>query len=130
MVAAQLYGRPRDRVFHVLVSAEFESNREFYYPARKSVPIELKDKNGQPYVKETRFARVNLVPIPFVSMRDRLSESVLTEPKDPATRIRPRSEKIWKGLYALGDLAIESVGKRPDTRYGIKMDKTKIRITF
>jgi CRISPR-associated protein Csx14 len=34
------------------------------------------------------------------------------------------------GLYALGDLAIESVGKRPDTGYGIKMDKTKIRIIF
>jgi CRISPR-associated protein Csx14 len=34
------------------------------------------------------------------------------------------------GLYALGELAIESVGKRPDTRYGMKMDKTKIRITF
>ncbi|MCD6137795.1 MAG: hypothetical protein J7J91_04300 [Deltaproteobacteria bacterium] len=34
------------------------------------------------------------------------------------------------GLYALSEVAIESVGKRPDTRYGIKMDKAKIRIIF
>ncbi|RLB94190.1 MAG: TIGR02584 family CRISPR-associated protein, partial [Deltaproteobacteria bacterium] len=85
MLAAQFYGRSQDRVYHVLVSPEFESNREFYYPPRESVPIELKDKNGQRYVKETKYARVNLIPIPFVSVRDRLSESMLTEPRDPAT---------------------------------------------
>ena len=34
------------------------------------------------------------------------------------------------GLYALGELAIEPVGKKPDTRYGINMDKEKIRIIF
>ena len=239
MVAAQLYGRPQDRVYHVLVSPEFESNREFYYPPRKSVPIELKGKNGQPYVKETKYARVTLVPVPFVSIRDRLSENMLSEPKDPATLMlslvredpygltidlhgckltyknleldmmparlalyaffalqkkkckeelpscrgctecfvetqniverqdeitdlyrkisgtRPLDEmsdsgilgltpenfhsyksKIRQdlergfGLYALAELAIESVGKKPDTRYGIGMDKSKIRITF
>lgn len=239
MLAAQLYGRSQDRVYHVLVSPEFESNREFYYPPRKPIPIELKDKNGQPYVKETRYARINLVPIPFVSMRDRLSANMLDEPKDPATlmlslvreepyrltvdlaagklvykhleldlmparlaiyaffvlqkknckkdittcrdctecflemndiierqqeitdfyrRIAGTRElcemsdsgilgltaenfnsykaKIRKdlergfGLYALADLAIESVGRKPDTRYGIKMDKDRIRIVF
>lgn len=239
MLAAQLYGRPQDRVYHVLVSPEFESNREFYYPPRKSVPIELKGKNGQPYVKETKYARVTLVPVPFVSIRGRLSENMLSEPKDPATlmlslvreepygltidlhgckltyknleldmmparlglyaffalqkkdckedvascrgctecylevnEILERREKITElyakiagtrelcemsdtgirgltsenfhsykskirqdlergfGLYALADLAIEATGKKPDTRYGIKMDKGKIRIIF
>lgn len=32
MVAAQLYGQPRDRVYHVLVSPEFESSSVFFYP--------------------------------------------------------------------------------------------------
>lgn len=239
MLAAQLYGRPQDRVYHVLVSPEFESNREFYYPSKESIPVELQGKNGQPYVKETRYAEVNLIPIPFVSIREKLSESMLDQPKDPATlmlslvREEPYSLKIdlpggklayknleldmmparlalyaflalqkkncrldvpscrnctecflevneildqqrditdmygkiagtrelsemsdsgilgltpenfnsYKakirkdlergfGLYALTDLAIESVGKRPDTRYGINIDKEKIRIIF
>jgi CRISPR-associated protein (TIGR02584 family) len=70
MVAAQFYGRPQDRVYHCLVSPEFESNRAFYYPPRASVTIELRDKEGQPYFKETKYAQVNLVPLPFVSIRD------------------------------------------------------------
>ncbi|MDO8724427.1 MAG: CRISPR-associated ring nuclease [Syntrophales bacterium] len=48
MIAAQFYGQPQDRVYHCLVSPEFESNRDFYYPPRASVTIELRDKEGQP----------------------------------------------------------------------------------
>lgn len=85
MVAAQFYGRSQDRVYHVLVSPEYESNHEFYYPPPDSRPIELKNDQGQPYIKETRYATVTLVPIPFVSIRDKLSEGMLREPEDPAT---------------------------------------------
>ena len=84
-LAAQFYGRPQDRLFHVLVSPEFESNRDFYYPPRHSVTIELRDKAGQPYFKETQYARINLVPLPFVSIRAQLTYDMLREPKDPAT---------------------------------------------
>jgi CRISPR-associated protein Csx14 len=34
------------------------------------------------------------------------------------------------GLYALKDLEIRSEGKRPNTRYGIGIDKGKIEIVF
>lgn len=85
MLAAELYGRPQDRVYHVLVSPEFESNRDFYYPPRESIPIELRDRNNQPYFKETRYARINLIPIPLLSVRGRLTGDLLREPKDPAT---------------------------------------------
>ncbi len=84
-VAAQMYGRKQDRLYHVLVSPEFESNRDFYYPPKKSRPIALEDKNGQPFFKETRYAEVNLVHIPFVSIRDQLAPDLLKEPRDPAT---------------------------------------------
>lgn len=84
-LAAQMYGRSQDRLFHVLVSPEFESNRDFYYPPKKSKTIELKDKNGQTFFKETRYAQVNLIPIPFVSIREQLSADLLKEPTDPAT---------------------------------------------
>lgn len=239
MVAAQLYGRPRDRVYHVLVSPEFESNRDFYYPPKESVPVELRDKHGQPYAKETRYAKIDLIPIPFVSVRTQISDELLNEPKDPATLMLslvreapytltvdiPGSKLTYKnleidmmpvnlaiyaffamqkkgckkdlisckgcddcfldaqeilkcqqeitdlytkaagtrelcemsdtgirglnkenfrsykakikndlekgfGLYALPEVAIESVGKRPDTRYGLRIERSKIRVVF
>lgn len=84
-LSAQLYGRPRDRLYHVLVSPEFESNRDFFYPPLKSEHIRLKDKNGEEFYKETKYACINLVNIPFVSIREHLSQDDLSAPKDPGT---------------------------------------------
>lgn len=85
MVAAQMYGRPQDRIYHVLVSPEFERNKEFFYPPKKSRIIELKDENGKPFFKETKYAKVNLVSIPFVSIRQLFPSEFLKEAKDPET---------------------------------------------
>ncbi len=84
-LAAQLYGRPQDRLYHVLVSPEFENNPDFFYPPVKSRKIKLMDSKGQPYYKETKFARITLINIPFVSIRPYLSSDQLKEPKDPGT---------------------------------------------
>lgn len=238
-LAAQMYGRPQDRLYHVLVSPEFESNRDFYYPPRKSLSIEIMDKKGERSLKETRYAKITLVSIPFVSVRDRIADDLLKQPSDPATlmlslvreesprltidlvnakityknlemdmmparlalyaffamqkkncsrdtknctncfecyisfdgiedakdeiaalyrkipgsrdlsemsktgikaldidNFRSNMSKIGKdlakglGLYATYDLAIEPFGKRPDTRYGLKLDKSRIKIIF
>jgi len=82
--SAQFYGRPQDRVYHILVSPEFEACRDFWFPPRKSVVITLYDKKGQPYYKETRYAELQLVSMPFVSLRDQLSEKILKIPRMPA----------------------------------------------
>lgn len=84
-LAAQMYGRPADRLYHVLVSPEFESNRDFFYPPKKSVSIELRDpnRNWEPFYKETRYAKVNLINMPFVSIRSNLSPKQLDSPQDP-----------------------------------------------
>lgn len=84
-LAAQMYGRTQDRLYHVLVSPEFEGSRDFYYPPKKSEKIELKDKNGHSFYKETKYADVTLVPIPFFSIRDYLAPEFLKEPLDPGT---------------------------------------------
>ena len=84
-LAAQMYGRPQDRLYHVLVSPEFESNRNFFYPPRKSQAIKLRDNQRQPFYKETKFVQINLIHIPFVSIRDNLSGDMLKEPKEPGT---------------------------------------------
>ena len=84
-LAAQMYGRAQDRLYHVLVSPEFEGNRNFFYPPKISRPIELKDNHGQPFFKESMYAQVNLIHVPFVSIREQISADLLKEPKDPAT---------------------------------------------
>lgn len=84
-LSAQMYGRLQDRLYHVLVSPEFESSRNFFYPPKTPKTIELKDRQGHPYFKETRYAQVNLIHIPFVSIRDQLSPDMLKEPRDPGT---------------------------------------------
>jgi hypothetical protein len=84
MVAAQLYGRPQDRIYHVLVSPEFESSSVFFYPPRQSRLIQLQDKNKQPFFKETRWAKVTLLPLAFVSVRERISDELLRSPQKPA----------------------------------------------
>ncbi len=84
-LAAQLYGRPRDRLCHVLVSPEFESNSNFYYPPKNDTTVKLKDKNGEEFYKNTKYARINLVNIPFISIRKHLTHEHLNEVKDPGT---------------------------------------------
>ena len=83
--AAQAYGRPQDRIFHVLVSPEFENNRDFYFPPTQPRDIILYDKNQQPYRKSTSYAQIDLVALPFFSFRNQLSQNILAEPYDPAT---------------------------------------------
>ncbi len=111
-VAAQCYGRPQDRIYHVLVSPEFESNRDFFYPPLASAPVTLRDRNGHPYQKETRYARVSLIPMPFFSIRERLAGRMLKEPEEPASLLLsvvrdkrpelvidlPARKVIWKGV--------------------------------
>lgn len=81
-LAAQLYGRPQDRIYHVLVSPAFESCRNFFYPPPKPIQIELIDKQGKPFSQDTRYAYIALVNMPFVSMRDKLPENLLNNLTD------------------------------------------------
>ena len=84
-LAAQMYGRSQDRLYHVLVPPEFESNRDFFYPPKKSRTIRLKDPRGETIYKPTKYARINLIHMPFFSIRSQLSPDVLDQPRDPAT---------------------------------------------
>lgn len=88
MVAAQMYARPQDRIYHVLVSPEFESSRDFYYPPQKSTPLELLDAKGQRVIKETSYADVKLVPIPFISVRKSIEDKRRGLPQTPAQLMR------------------------------------------
>ena len=84
-LAAQFYGRPQDRIFHVLVAPEFENSREFYYPPHPSRQIILFDDKQQPYQKDTSYADIQLVPMPFIPLREKLSGSLLQQVEMPST---------------------------------------------
>jgi len=84
-LAAQLYGRQQDRLCHVLISPEFENCDNFYYPPKKHTTIKLKDKSGEIIYKNTKYAKVNLVNIPFVSIRKHYADQNPGRIKDPGT---------------------------------------------
>ncbi|MEZ5581382.1 MAG: CRISPR-associated ring nuclease Csm6 [Candidatus Competibacteraceae bacterium] len=74
--AMSLFGRPQDRLSHVLVAAPFESNQQFYYPTRESRVIYTQPPEQRPL--DTRDAQVTLAEIPFVRLRDGLDEELLS----------------------------------------------------
>ncbi len=73
--ALSLYGREQDRLSHVLVSAPYESNQEFYYPSPKSRVIHTQTLDRQPL--DAYDATVTLADIPFVRMRGGLNTHLM-----------------------------------------------------
>ncbi len=71
--ALSLFGRPQDRLSHVLVSSLYESNLDFFYPTLQERVIYT--ANQQPL--DTSAATVMLADIPFVRLRDGLQEALL-----------------------------------------------------
>jgi CRISPR-associated protein (TIGR02584 family) len=72
--ALSLFGRPQDRLSHVLVTPEYESLSEFYYPTPISTRISSKDGKR---VLDAAQAQVYLAQIPFVRLRGFLPEQAL-----------------------------------------------------
>ena len=75
--ALSLFGRPQDRLSHVLVSSPFESNPNFFYPAPVERVIFATGPDQRPL--DASSATVMLADIPFVRLRDGLQESLLRE---------------------------------------------------
>ena len=71
--ALSLFGRPQDRLSHVLVDPPFEAHPEFWYPPRR--PRVLLDRGQRPI--RTDEADVRLALIPFVRLRQGLPEAML-----------------------------------------------------
>ncbi|MDS4029350.1 MAG: CRISPR-associated ring nuclease Csm6 [Candidatus Contendobacter sp.] len=73
--ALSLFGRPQDRLSHVLVSSPFESNPNFFYPAPVERVIFATGPDQRPL--DASAATVMLADIPFVRLRDGLHEALL-----------------------------------------------------
>jgi CRISPR-associated protein (TIGR02584 family) len=75
--ALSLFGRPQDRLSHVLVSSPFESNANFFYPTPIPKVIFANGPDQRPL--DASAATVMLADIPFVRLRDGLQEALLRE---------------------------------------------------
>jgi len=71
--ALSLYGRPQDRLSHVLVDAPLETHPQFYYP--RPEPETLTDRDGKAFLADA--SRVSLADIPFVRLRKQLPDWLL-----------------------------------------------------
>ncbi|MEA3332484.1 MAG: CRISPR-associated ring nuclease Csm6 [Pseudomonadota bacterium] len=79
-MAMQFYARRDDVLSHVLVKAPFENHPDFYYPPVEPVRLTVFDRlTGQPYQVESSNARIELAYLPFIRLRDRLSDDVESE---------------------------------------------------
>lgn len=67
--ALTLFGRPQDRLSHVLVPPPFESNPEFFYPTPYDHPLY---SNRLERWFDAKDAEVTLADIPFVRLRNSL----------------------------------------------------------
>ncbi|NLT68228.1 MAG: TIGR02584 family CRISPR-associated protein [Acidobacteria bacterium] len=73
--ALSFFGRPQDRLSHVLVSAPYESNQQFYYPTPCRYVIYTNPPQSRPL--DARDAEVSLAEIPFVRLRGGLDGRLL-----------------------------------------------------
>lgn len=66
--ALQLFGRPWDKLYHVLVTPEFENNPHFYYKPKKNKIIVVRDRDGKEKRLNTKEAQIFLAELPFIRL--------------------------------------------------------------
>lgn len=77
-LAAQLYGRSQDRLYHLLIHPDFENNSKFYYIPKEPQVIEYRNKANEERSVNTKYATITLINIPFVRVCDeRFSTEIL-----------------------------------------------------
>jgi CRISPR-associated protein Csx14 len=117
--ALQLFGRPWDKLYHILVSPAFESHPEFYYKRKKDRVMEVKNADGRIVKKlRTKDAQISLAEIPFLSLRGKLSlngksyRELIAESQreiNAATVPLPLKVDFRDHLIEIGNRAIEMV---------------------
>ena len=103
--ALSLFGRPQDRLSHVLVSEPFENTWDFFYPTPYENIIETSGKK----LVDARDARLSLAEIPFVSLRHGLPTALL----DGSARFE---ETVGAARAALGPAHLELGNPSPQER--------------
>lgn len=72
-LAFQLVARQWDRLYHIMVNPEFEKNPNFYYQPRINSVITSSMPDGTTKELNTNDAQVNLIELPLIYLRDKLT---------------------------------------------------------
>jgi CRISPR-associated protein Csx14 len=72
-LAFQLVARQWDRLYHVMVSPEFEKNPDFFYKPRTNIAIAAHFRDGSTKKLNTDDAKVQLIQLPLIYLRDKLA---------------------------------------------------------
>lgn len=70
--ALQLFGRPWDKLYHVIVSPEFESHPDFFYIPKANQKLTVRTPDGKTRTVNTREARIYLADLPFIRLGHKL----------------------------------------------------------
>jgi CRISPR-associated protein (TIGR02584 family) len=110
--ALSLWGRPQDRLSHVLVSEPFESSWDFFYPTPYERIIQTRDGK----VADCAQAEVTLAELPFVRLRHGLPQELLAGRASFATAVHAAQRRLGPPELRI-DLAARTVvaGGRPVT---------------
>jgi CRISPR-associated protein (TIGR02584 family) len=103
----QVYGRPDDRLYHVLVSPEFESLPEFFYIPKRQRLLALPDGKRL----DTKKARIELAEIPYVRLRAYLPQDLLKESL-PFTELVALAQKHLRALERLDPVRLDTAAHR------------------
>lgn len=71
-LAFQLVARQWDRLYHVMVSPDFEKNADFFYKPRMATTISAHHLDGSTKTLNTDDAQVSLIQLPLIYLRDKL----------------------------------------------------------
>lgn len=69
----QLVARQWDRLYHIMVSPDFENNPDFFYKPRINTAIAACFRDGSTRTLQTDDAQVQLIELPLIYLRDKLS---------------------------------------------------------
>lgn len=97
--ALSIFGRPQDRLSHVLVSKPFESHPKFFFPPTD--PVVLHDRDNRPI--STAQATVTLANIPVIYLRERLPLALLSGKANYSQTIEQA-----KGLFTPSTMTIDA----------------------
>jgi CRISPR-associated protein (TIGR02584 family) len=113
--AMSLWGRPQDRLSHVLVSHPFESRPEFFYPTPVPTVIAARRPGEDPL--DSSMAKVWLGDIPFVRLRSLLPTGLKDYPSGFAQAV------------AAANLAIDDISLYIDQGEGlVRINQVEVRL--
>lgn len=105
--ALQLFGRKQDKLYHVLISPEFETNKNFFYKPKKN--RQIKTHNGK--ILNTKYAEICLAELPFI----RIGEKIKIDEDNFKSSVESGQEAIDDAIF-IHDLILDT--KRNQLKIG------------